>query len=237
VRALSAICIGLFSASLALANGKASVCKNKELHDRFTEYTSPMFDSSPAGLRAAFSPYKPDLIICLKRWVEDGGMSDGLVPRDEHATRATVRLDALTLIGELYKKDESVAAWIRASMASWPELLQQQAVSVLARVGGWQSFAFLKEQAKKSDGAKRDNIWQAMVLLDPDTFAAEVESIAPSHDEQKLLGATLVAMNQRSAIPTLRRLQTLVPEKAASYAEYIRELDSSDSEDKSHEKK
>src|SRR4030095_465665 len=143
----------------------------------------------------------------------------------EHATQATVRLDALTFIGELYKKDESVAAWIRASMASWPELLQQQAVSVLAQVGGSQSFAFLKEQAKKSDGAKRDNIWQAMVLLDPDAFATPVESIAVTHDEQKQLGSTLVAMNQRSAIPTLRKLQTLVPEKAATFAECIQELE------------
>jgi hypothetical protein len=65
-----------------------------------------------------------------------------------------------------------------------------------------------------------------LLLIDPERFAAEIDSIAPAHDQQVLIGAMLVTVNHRRAVPALRRLKALVPEKANMYEEYIRDFES-----------
>jgi len=71
-----------------------------------------------------------------------------------------------------------------------------------------------------------------LLLIDPERFAAEIDSIAPAHDQQVMLGAMLVTVNHRRAVPALRRLKSLVPEKANWYQEYVRYFESTGAEAK-----
>jgi hypothetical protein len=138
----------------------------------------------------------------------------------------TYRVHALALLGELSPGNDRVASWVRSSMHDWPDALQDQAVNTLGEIGGSESFAFLKAEARRSDGAKRSGMWGALLLIDPERFAAELDSIAPAHDEQIMIGSMLVTVNDRRAVPALRRLKVLVPEKATKYEEYIRDFES-----------
>jgi len=123
--------------------------------------------------------------------------------------------------------NEAVATWIKSSMHPWPDTLQDQAVNTLGEIGGPESFAFLKAEARRSEERRREAMWSALLLIDPVRFAAELDSIAPTHDQQVILGSMLVTVNHQRAVPALRRLKVLVPEKARMYEEFIRDFQSS----------
>lgn len=225
------LCGGVTTAT----DGGALACRNKELAERFVEFTSPARDYTPAGLMEAFRPHAATLEGCLKRWVEDGGEQDGVPLRGQGVSRETYRVYALALLGQLHKKDEQVASWIRSNMRSWPRALQSQALSTLGEIGVQDSFAFLKAEARKSDGQRQEQIWWSLLLLDGQRFADELESMAQTHDEQVSLGSKLVKLRSPEAVPALRKLKMLVPEKAAVYEEYIREIEKSEDGGHDHE--
>jgi hypothetical protein len=145
------------------------------------------------------------------------------------------RIRALSLLGALNPRNDRVAAWVRLSMHSWPYPLQDQAVNTLGEIGGSESFAFLRAEARTSEGTRREAVWSALLLIDSERFAAELDSIARTHDEQVTLGSMLVTVNHRRAVPSLRRLKVLVPEKASMYEEYIRDFQGTGAEAHDHD--
>jgi hypothetical protein len=85
-------------------------------------------------------------------------------------------------------------------------------------------------EALKPEETRRAVVWEALLLIDPERFAAQLDSIAPAHDQQVKIGSMLITVNHRRAVPALRRLKALVPEKANMYEEYIREFESAGGE-------
>ena len=61
--------------------------------------------------------------------------------------------------------------------------------------------------------------------MDGQRFALELESIAPTREEQQLVGSMLIALGQPVVLPALQKLKILIPEKARVYAEHIREIE------------
>jgi hypothetical protein len=224
--------IGWLAGVFALMGGtmteqSASLCRNAEIVQRFSDLADTSTDHTPGGLQDAFGAHLGGLRECLIQWVEDGGERDGL-PLTRGVTREDYRLGALRLLGVLYPKNAGVASWVSRNMRSWPELLQTQALATLGEIGGDESFVVLSAEARTSEGKRRELIWNSLLFVDERRFAAELESLAPTHGDQVLMGAMLMAVNQPVALPALRKLSRLVPEKAGVYAEHIREIEKQD---------
>jgi len=216
---------GLFLlAASSTAGGVPSPCNDRGVMEKFVEFADPSADHTPAGLEMAFGKHVVGLETCLKRWVGDGGEGDG-IPLGRGVTRESYRTSALELLGLLNPKNERVASWIIHNLPSWPQSVQSQALNTLGEIGGDGSFVFLKAETRRTGGDRRELIWNSLVLMDGPRFATELESIAPTHDEQALIGSMLIALNQPVVLPALRKLMVLIPEKARVYAEQIREIE------------
>jgi hypothetical protein len=205
----------------------ASLCRDAEIAQKFSNFADVSTDHTPGGLQDAFGAHLGSLRECLTQWVEDGGERDGL-PLTRGVTRESYRLGALRLLGLLYPKNAGVASWVSRNMRSWPESLQTQALATLGDIGGEESFVVLRAEVRTAEGKRKEMIWNFLLFVDGRRFAAELESIAPTHEDQVLVGAMLMAVNQPVALPALRKLRTLVPEKTGVYAEQIREIEKQD---------
>lgn len=219
--------------SFASANGPLTVCQSPGLIAAFHEI------AHVEGLRSAiadvFKPYLPEAVVCLERWVQDGGESDHLpihenrtlIPRNM-APRMYYRLISLSILESLYDEFKSgqrhdpsslkaiseFIPTIRSSLKEWPDPVRCAAYPALARFGDQESFAVIRERSKADDLQCRVLAWQALIMLKPDVVF-ELEQEARSKEEMEgLLRAIQASYRLNKQMEQVRlRLQERIKQK------------------------
>ncbi|MCA1625432.1 MAG: hypothetical protein LC778_16865 [Acidobacteria bacterium] len=193
-----------------------------------------------------FERYMPNAVDCFRRWVEDGGERDGLPIRQNllsmyrvsghDESRLFYRINTMQVVYELYfaygslPKEtnipdrrpalRSMAPWIRANVAKWPERLRDTSLYTLAIMKDREALPLLQKEARRAgDKARQHRLWMALAILDPPSVSQVLEPLVGENVEDLRIlydaidGIDNTTVNQR-AMEIAKKIKAIESQKS-----------------------